>query len=338
MSAAPLLSLRNVTVEFRLDRGWVSAIDEVSLDVGARESVGLVGESGSGKSVTALALLGLLPRGVARVTRGDILFSGRNLLKASPREMRAIRGGRIAMIFQDPMSSLNPVMSVGDQIVETLRLHRRLSRPDARKEAIELLDFVRIADPSRRVDEYPHHLSGGMRQRVMIAQAIACRPELLIADEPTTALDVTIQGQILELLRDLRHHLGMAVLLISHDLGVVAEFVDKVVVMYAGQVVEQGPVVDLFKRPIHPYTEGLMAAIPRLDAEVTRLAAIPGRIPAIGEKIDGCRFHPRCAYADTPCRVPPAPPLARAGDRLSRCPPGISKSQERHLVETRLRT
>jgi oligopeptide/dipeptide ABC transporter ATP-binding protein len=333
MADAPLLSMRNVTVEFRLDRGWGAAIEDVSLDVGARECVGLVGESGSGKSVSALAVLGLLPRRGARVTNGEILFSGRDLLKARTRELRAIRGGRIAMIFQDPMSSLNPVMSVGEQIVETLRLHRRLSRTEARREAIELLDFVRIADPRRRIDEYPHQLSGGMRQRVMIAQAIACQPELLIADEPTTALDVTIQGQILELLRDLRHRLGMAVLLISHDLGVVAEFVDKVVVMYAGQVVEQGPVADLFARPIHPYTEGLMAAIPRLDAQVTRLSAIPGRIPGIGETIDGCRFHPRCAFAIATCRAAPTPPLEKVLSGLARCPPRLAALGEARLVE-----
>ena len=336
MTGAPLLSIRNVTVEFRLDGGWGAAIDDVSFDVGARECVALVGESGSGKSVTALALLGLLPRGGARVQQGEILFSGRDLLKAPTKELRAIRGGRIAMIFQDPMSSLNPVMSVGAQIMETLRLHRGMSRREARKEAIELLDFVRIADPRRRIDEYPHQLSGGMRQRVMIAQAIACQPQLLIADEPTTALDVTIQGQILELLRDLRHRLGMAVLLISHDLGVVAEFVDRVVVMYAGQVVEEGPVADLFARPIHPYTEGLMAAIPKLDSRATRLSAIPGRIPGINEKIAGCRFHPRCAYALDSCRTPPTPPLEKAGNSLARCPPRLVCSNETRPVETGL--
>jgi peptide/nickel transport system ATP-binding protein len=336
MTGAPLLSIQNVTVEFRLDGGWGAAIDDVSFDVEARECVGLVGESGSGKSVTALALLGLLPRSGARVRQGKILYSGRDLLKAPRKELRAIRGKRIAMIFQDPMSSLNPVMSVGEQIMETLRLHRGMSRPEARKEAIELLDLVRIADPRRRIDEYPHQLSGGMRQRVMIAQAISCQPQLLIADEPTTALDVTIQGQILELLRDLRHRLGMAVLLISHDLGVVAEFVDKVVVMYAGQVVEESPVADLFARPIHPYTEGLMAAIPRLDARATRLSAIPGRIPGINEKIAGCRFHPRCAYALASCRTPPRPSLEKAGNSLARCPPRLVRSNETRPVETEL--
>jgi peptide/nickel transport system ATP-binding protein len=317
----PLLAIRGLTVQFRLDSGWASAIEDVSFEIGAHECVGVVGESGSGKSVTALAVLRLLERGTSRVPAGSILFEGHEMLRLPEARLRQIRGGQIAIVFQDPMSSLNPVMTAGDQITETLRLHQGLSRGDARRRAIELLDLVQIADAGRRVDEYPHQMSGGMRQRVMIAQAIACRPKLLIADEPTTALDVTIQAQILELLRDLRQQLGMAVMLISHDLGVIAEFVDKVVVMYAGRVVEQAPVASLFAEPVHPYTLGLMAAIPRLDDDKARLTAIPGRIPGPGEAVAGCRFHPRCGYVETPCRSLPPPLLPLGSERFARCPP-----------------
>jgi peptide/nickel transport system ATP-binding protein/oligopeptide transport system ATP-binding protein len=241
--------------------------------------------------------------------------------------MRDIRGAEIAMIFQDPMSSLNPVLTVADQIGETLALHQGLQGAAARKRAIELLDLVRIPDAARRVDEYPHRLSGGMRQRVMIAIAIACRPKLLIADEPTTALDVTIQAQILELLRDLQAELGMSVILISHDLGVIAEFARRVLVMYAGRVVEEAPVRDIFRAPLHPYSDGLLAAVPRLDADVRRLPAIPGNIPDPGDRIAGCRFSPRCAEAQDACRAKPPALLPAGPGRLARCPPRVAGAQ-----------
>ena len=271
MPAPPLVSIDDLTVQFRTDRGWSTAVEGVSFDIGDGDCVGVVGESGSGKSVTALSMLRLHARRTARFASGSVRYDGRDLLRIPESDLRRIRGRDIAMVFQDPMSSLNPVLTICDQISESLRLHQDMSRADARRRAVELLDLVRIADAGRRVDEYPHRLSGGMRQRVMIAIAIACRPRLLIADEPTTALDVTIQAQILELLRDLRAELGMAVMLISHDLGVIAEFAKRVIVMYAGRVVEDAPVDVLFRHPLHPYTEGLMASVPAIEGETARL-------------------------------------------------------------------
>ena len=321
MASEPLVSIENLTVQFRTDRGWATATEGVSFNIADGDCLGVVGESGSGKSVTALSILRLHARGTSRFTSGTIRYDGHDLLRARERDMRAIRGRDIAMVFQDPMSSLNPVLTICDQISETLMLHRGLSRADARKRAIELLDLVRIADAGRRVDEYPHRFSGGMRQRVMIAIAIACRPRLLIADEPTTALDVTIQAQILELLRDLRKELGMAVMLISHDLGVVAEFARRVVVMYAGRVVEDAPVDALFRKAMHPYTEGLMASMPALDGPVQRLYSIPGRIPDINETVAGCRFSPRCSHAEAVC-LTAMPDLVPVGPgHLVRCAP-----------------
>ncbi len=326
MSAAPLLSIADLTVRFRTDAGWITAIEDIGFDLAPGENLGIVGESGSGKSVTALSILRLHSRAATRIPSGRIIWGGRDLLTLPARELRAVRGGEIAMIFQDPMSSLNPVLTVADQIGETLRLHQDLDAAAARKRAIELLELVRIPDAARRVDEYPHRLSGGMRQRVMIAIAIACRPKLLIADEPTTALDVTIQAQILELLRDLQAELGMSVILISHDLGVIAEFAQRVLVMYAGRVVEQATVRQLFRRPLHPYTDGLLAAVPRLDIDMQRLSAIPGSIPDPGDPIPGCRFSPRCAEAVASCRET-APPLLAAGEgRFARCPPRIARA------------
>src|SRR5258708_29918419 len=320
---APLLAIRNLTVQFRVDSGWVTAVDDVSLDVVAGDCVGIVGESGSGKSVTALSILQLHERATTRMPSGSILYQGQDLLRAPGSTMRRIRGSEIAMIFQDPMSSLNPVLTIADQVSETLRQHQGLTGVAARKRVVELLDLVRISDAARRVDEYPHRLSGGMRQRVMIAMAIACRPRLLIADEPTTALDVTIQAQILELLRDLRSELGMSVMLISHDLGVIAEFAQSVVVMYAGRVVERAPVATLFRRPVHPYTVGLMAAVPKLDGDAARLRTIPGRIPSPPEDISGCRFAPRCDFVEDACLQAP-PPLQPAGEAHSvRRPPRV---------------
>ena len=325
MSAAPLLSVRDLTVEFRTDAGWLTAIDRVSLDLMPQEALGIVGESGSGKSVTALSLLRLHAAGTTRIPSGAISFDGRDLLALPDRAMRRIRGGEIAMIFQDPMSSLNPVLSVADQISETLMLHQGLDRAAARKQAIASLERVRIADAAHRVDAYPHQLSGGMRQRVMIAIAIACRPRVLIADEPTTALDVTIQAQILDLLRDLQSELGMSVILISHDLGVIAEFAQRVMVMYAGRVVEQAPSRGLYRQPMHPYTTGLLAAIPPLDHDVHRLPTIPGSIPDPGRRIPGCRFSPRCAEVEAGCRESP-PELVEVGDgHFARCPPRLAR-------------
>jgi peptide/nickel transport system ATP-binding protein len=320
-----ILTVENLTVQFRGENGWTTAVEDVSFSVGRRECLGIVGESGSGKSVSALSILRLHDRANTRIPRGEIRYQDRDILALTGQELRHLRGGEIAMIFQDPMSSLNPVLTVGDQITETLRLHQSASSAQARRRAIELLDLVRIPDASRRVDEYPHRLSGGMRQRVMIAIAIACQPKLLIADEPTTALDVTIQLQILELLRDLQSDLDMSVILITHDLGVVAQFAHRVVVMYAGQVVETAPVEDLFDRPMHPYTEGLLAAVPKLEGDAARLATIPGSIPDPSERSPGCRFNPRCPEALELCRVR-APALGYAGPgRYSRCPPRLSE-------------
>jgi oligopeptide/dipeptide ABC transporter ATP-binding protein len=323
VAAAPLLAIRDLTVQFRVDAGWVTAVEGVSIDVGEGDCVGVVGESGSGKSVTALSILRLHDRATTRIPSGSIVFKGQDLLKSSKLSLRGIRGGEIAMIFQDPMSSLNPVLTISEQISETIRQHQKMSGTAARHRAVELLDLVRIPDARRRADDYPHRLSGGMRQRVMVAMAIACRPRLLIADEPTTALDVTIQAQILELLRELRKELGMSVMLISHDLGVIAEFAQSVVVMYAGRVVEQAPVAQLFRRPVHPYTIGLMAAVPKLDGDATRLSAIPGRIPGPQEDIPGCRFAPRCGFVQDSCLQTP-PPIEPVGElHTVRCPPQV---------------
>jgi oligopeptide/dipeptide ABC transporter ATP-binding protein len=319
-----LLDVESLTVQFRGENGWITAVEDVSFSVRPQEVLGIVGESGSGKSVTALALLGLHARSGTRIPSGVVRYQGRDLLRMPARALRGIRGGDIAMIFQDPMSSLNPVLTVADQITETLRLHQGLDRRAARKRAIELLDLVRIPDAARRVDEYPHRMSGGQRQRVMIAIAIACAPKLLIADEPTTALDVTIQAQIIDLLRDLQHRLKLSVILISHDLGVIAEFAQRVMVMYAGRVVELAPAEALFTRPLHPYTERLLAAIPPIDRDVHRLPTIAGSIPDAEEQINGCRFHVRCPYALDACAAAPPPLLAAEGGRLSRCPPRLS--------------
>ena len=327
MTEQALLSVENLTVQFRGDAGWVSAIEGVDFAVGPGECLGIVGESGSGKSVSALSILKLHSRANTRYASGAVRYDGRDLLTLPNRQLRRVRGGEIAMIFQDPMSSLNPVLTIADQIMEPLRQHQGLSARAARRQAIELLEMVRISDASRRIDDYPHRLSGGMRQRVMIAIAVACRPKLLIADEPTTALDVTIQSQILELLRDLQREIGMAVILITHDLGVVAEFAQRVVVMYAGRVVESAPVGALFARPMHPYTEGLIRAVPNLDEDVYRLATIPGNIPDPSTSIVGCRFNPRCREAVRSC-MEETPALVNAGaGHVARCPPRVAAGE-----------
>jgi peptide/nickel transport system ATP-binding protein/oligopeptide transport system ATP-binding protein len=296
-----LLRVSDLSVQFRTDAGIVRAVDGVSFDIRQGETLAVVGESGCGKSVTAMAVLRLIESQRGEVTGGKIEFDGVDLRSKSEVEMRAIRGNDIAMIFQEPMTSLNPVYSVGDQIGEVLDLHRGLSAESAAREVVRLLELVRIPDPVQRAREYPHQLSGGMRQRVMIAMALACRPKLLIADEPTTALDVTIQAQILDLLRDLQRRLGMSVLLITHDLGVVAELAQRVVVMYAGKVAERGDVLSIFERPKHPYTAGLFLSIPELEGTRDKLLPIAGSVPDALAFPSGCRFHPRCPYRLEPC-------------------------------------
>jgi peptide/nickel transport system ATP-binding protein len=278
-------------------------VDGVSFSLEAGRTLGIVGESGCGKSVSALSIMGLVPRPPGRIAGGEILFEGRDLLKLEAAQLRALRGDRIAMIFQEPMSSLNPAFTVGDQIAEVLIRHRKYGKKDARDRAVEMLRRVRIPSPERRYDDYPHRLSGGMRQRAMIAMALACEPKLLIADEPTTALDVTIQAQILELLRALREETGTAIILITHDLGVVAELADDVAVMYAGRIVEHAGVERLFAEPQHPYTIGLLGSIPRLHLEQERLAAIEGQVPGPFSGGAGCRFAPRCPFAINRCRT-----------------------------------
>ncbi len=319
----PLLRVRDLKTYFVTDRGagTARAVDGVSFDLQPGETLGIVGESGCGKTVTSLSILRLIPEPPGHIRPGSYIeFEGRNLLTLAPKELRAIRGNRIAMIFQEPMTSLNPVLTIGDQVAEAAIVHQRLSRRAARARAIEMLQQVGIPDPGSRVDDYPHQLSGGMRQRVMIAMALICHPQILIADEPTTALDVTIQAQILELLARLQQQLGMAVLLITHDLGVVAGTADRVVVMYAGQVVETAPTPELFARPEHPYTEGLMASIPRLDRPRERLHSIPGSVPAATAWPTGCRFHPRCPYAWEKCRTEEPPLLdTQVADHSARC-------------------
>ena len=298
MSAAPLLEVADLSVRFDTDAGTVHAVDRMSFTLAEREVLGIVGESGCGKSVTAMSLLRLLPP-TASIS-GRARFGGDELLDVSARRLRRIRGNEIGFVFQEPMTSLNPVFTVGRQVEETLRKHRGLSRAAARKRAIELLDLVHIPAPERRVREYPHQLSGGMRQRVMIAMAVACEPKILIADEPTTALDVTIQAGILDLMRELRERLGTAIILITHNLGVVADIADRVVVMYAGRKAEEAPVRELFARPQHPYTIGLLGAIPLPGAasKQDRLKEIPGRVPSLAELPDHCAFAPRCPRAD----------------------------------------
>jgi peptide/nickel transport system ATP-binding protein/oligopeptide transport system ATP-binding protein len=314
-----LLSVRDLRTWFTSESGPTRAVDGVSFDVHEGETVGLVGESGCGKTVTALSVLGLVPQPAGRIMQGSsVVFRGDELVGASEPRLRAIRGGEISMVFQDPMSSLNPVYSVGDQIIEALRLHRGLGVRAAREEAARLLEEVEIPAAAERLDDYPHQLSGGMQQRVMIAMALSCAPALLIADEPTTALDVTIQAQILEILARTREARGMSVLLITHDLAVVAETCDRVVVMYAGQIVESGTVDDVFTDPLHPYTRGLLDSIPSEPKPGRRLASIPGSVPSATEWPSGCRFRPRCPSAFESCTE--APQMNNAGrGRTFRC-------------------
>jgi len=314
----PIFELRDLSVVFDTPDGTVQVVDNVSLSVSAGRTLGLVGESGSGKSVTCLAALGLLAaRG--RVIGGEVMFNGRDLLKISEAEMSKLRGCEVAMVFQDPMVSLNPVRTIGWQISESLFLHQSLSRDGAKKRTLELLDMVGIPNSKTRFGEYPHQFSGGMSQRAMIAMAIACKPKMLIADEPTTALDVTIQAQILELLSDLKKELNMALILITHDLGVIAEAADDVAVMYAGRVVEEAPVLELFDSPLHHYTKGLLNSLPRVDRKVERLSAIEGAAPPPQEFVQGCRFEARCGHCDDSCSNIRPPFIDISGTRRVAC-------------------
>jgi oligopeptide/dipeptide ABC transporter ATP-binding protein len=298
----PLLEIRDLRVSFKTGGSVVSAVDGVSLHVNDDEIIAIVGESGCGKSVTLLSILRLIQTPPGHIDAGQILLKGCNLLKLSEREMREIRGNEIAMIFQEPMSSLNPVFTVGDQISEAITLHQKVDRREALSRVVEMLRLVGIPDPEKRRQDYPHQMSGGMRQRVMIAMALSCNPKLLLADEPTTALDVSVEAQILDLIRRLQKELGMAIILVTHNLGVVAGIAQRVLVMYAGKIVEEGDVFSIFSSPLHPYTEGLLKCAPRLDRDVERLYVIEGSVPDPVSFPKGCRFHPRCAYAVDDCR------------------------------------
>jgi peptide/nickel transport system ATP-binding protein len=319
MERTPLLEVRGLRTHFATERGEVRAVDGVDFSLQRGRTLGIVGESGCGKSVTALSILRLVPQPPGRIAGGEVRFEGEDLLKATAQRMRDLRGDKLSMIFQEPMTSLNPAFPVGDQIAEALLRHRNLTRGEAHEKAVAMLRKVRIPAPESRAREYPHQLSGGMRQRVMIAMALACNPRLLIADEPTTALDVTIQAQILELMRALRAELGTAIILITHDLGVIAEVADDVIVMYAGQVVERCAVPRLFAEPHHPYTIGLLGSIPRLDHEQAQLSAIEGFVPDAAAMPAGCRFHPRCPFSVAKCRREEPPLMEVAKDHLASC-------------------
>jgi oligopeptide/dipeptide ABC transporter ATP-binding protein len=332
--AEPLLDVRGLSVEFRSRHGAIRAVDDVDLRIGRGETLGLVGESGSGKSVTSLAITGLTPHTGGRVVAGSVRFAGREMLELDDRERAGILGRDIGMIFQQPVRSLNPTMRVGEQIAETVRRHRDVSRAQAWDRAVEMLDRVRIPDAASRARDYPHTFSGGMCQRVMIAVALACEPQLLIADEPTTALDVTVQARVLDLLREIQQDTGIAVLLITHDLGVVARSCDRMAVMYCGQIVESGPVREVLAAPEHPYTEGLLGAVP-VRGSRSRLVAVPGSAPAADALPGGCRFHPRCGYAMAgTCDVGTPTLTARSGTRVDRClhPGGAGPSGHRSTV------
>ena len=300
--AQPILSVRNLRTYFRTDDGIVKAVDGVSFDLAPGETLGIVGESGSGKTVTCLSAMNLIPQPPGYFPSGKILFGGQDVLRMSQRELQAMRGDQVSMIFQDPMTSLNPYLTVERQLTEVLEVHQRMSRAAARQQSIEVLSRVGIPDAERRMDQYPHQFSGGMRQRVMIAMALLCEPKLLIADEPTTALDVTIQAQILDLIRDLKRDFNTSVILITHDLGVVAGVTDRLIVMYAGKIAEQGSTEQVFVQPGHPYTQGLLASVPRLDEAIDdQLVAIPGLPPDLSNLPGGCPFHPRCGHAVDRC-------------------------------------
>ncbi|TDF65696.1 ABC transporter ATP-binding protein [Cupriavidus sp. L7L] len=318
--AKPILQVKNLTTRFRTDRGVVTAVDRVSFDVAAGETLAIVGESGSGKSVIALSILGLIPQPPGIIESGEIRFEGQDLLRLKPVAMRAIRGNRIAMVFQEPMSSMNPALTVGKQIAEPIRVHQGRAWGDAYEEAAELLAQVQIPEPRSRVHAYPHQFSGGMRQRAMIAMALACKPKLIIADEPTTALDVTVQAQILDLLKGLAQQAGTALILITHDLGVVARYADRVAVMYGGRLVETATADELYRHPAHPYTRGLMACVPRLDGDTSQpLVPIDGQPPDLTALGPGCAFLPRCRLAQEQCRQTPPELRAVSDQHLKAC-------------------
>ena len=314
-----LLEVKDLCVEFQTAEGTVRAVDHLNYVLHKGEKLGIVGESGSGKSVSSLGMLKLIPNPPGKITGGEILYHGKDLVKASEREMQKIRGNEISMIFQEPMTSLNPIIKCGKQIAESLRIHWGMKKKDAMEEAVHMMQAVGIADSELRAHEYPHQMSGGMRQRVMIAMALVCQPKILIADEPTTALDVTIQAQILDLIRKMNEKMGTSVLFITHDLGVVSELCDTVIVMYTGHIVEQAPASELFSEPKHPYTVGLLDAVPRITKERDPLKTIEGMVPNPTERIEGCSFSPRCPYATDQCRKE-APPMKHISDtRQVRC-------------------
>ncbi len=315
----PILEIKDLCVEFQTVEGTVHAVDHLNYTLHKGEKLGIVGESGSGKSVSSLGMMQLIPNPPGRITGGEILYHGKDLVKASEKEMQKIRGNEISMIFQEPMTSLNPIIKCGKQIAESLRLHRGMKKKEAMEEAVQMMHAVGIANPEVRAHEYPHQMSGGMRQRVMIAMALACQPQILIADEPTTALDVTIQAQILDLIRELNESMGTSVVFITHDLGVVSELCDTVIVMYTGHIVEQAPVKELFENPKHPYTRGLLNAIPRITKERNPLETIEGMVPNPNERIEGCSFSPRCPYAIDQCRKAEPPMTELPDGRLVRC-------------------
>ncbi len=314
----PVLEIRDLQAEFRGRHGTVKAVNGVSYSVAAGETLAVVGESGCGKSATAMSALRVLPDRIGRVTGGQVVFCGEDLLEKSEKEMTQIRGRDIGMIFQEPMTSLNPVLTIGRQLTETMEIHLGIDRKEAERRAVDLLKKVRIADAERRLGEYPHQLSGGMRQRVMLAMATACEPKLLIADEPTTALDVTVQAQILDMLKSLSVERGIATILITHNLGLVARYADRVVVMYAGRVVESGTTLEIFQRPRHPYTKALLRSMPRLDQEQEKLEGIGGQPPNLSELPTGCPFRPRCPMAVEQCAVE-MPPLEESGGHSAAC-------------------
>ena len=317
--AQPILQVQQLVTQFRTKNGYITAVDKVSFTVHKGETLGIVGESGCGKSVTSLSILRLLPGGIGRIAQGQILFKGEDLVKKSSRELSRIRGKDIAMIFQDSMTSLNPVLTVGYQLEETIAVHMKAPRSEIRKQALDILTRVGVSAPEQRLKEFPHQLSGGMRQRVMIAMALSCSPSLLIADEPTTALDVTIQAQIIDLMVELKDKIDAAIMLITHDMGVVAEMADSIMVMYAGQIVEYGTARQIFGEPLHPYTRGLLSSIPRLDKDTKRLYAIEGTVPSLGALQEGCRFCVRCDCAMYICGET-CPPVFEAPDgRQVRC-------------------
>lgn len=313
-----LLEVKDLKTHFYTVDGILPAVDGVSFNVSKGETLGIVGESGSGKSVTARSIMRLVPNPPGKIVSGSIKFNGEDLLLKKENEMRKIRGGKIGMIFQDPMTSLNPLFTIGNQMIEAIRIHQKVGKKEAREKAIEALKMVGIPSPEARIDNYPHNMSGGMRQRVMIAMALSCNPELLIADEPTTALDVTIQAQILDLIKDMKNKLNMSVLIITHDLGVVADMADKIIVMYAGKMMEYSSVLDLFDNPLHPYTKGLLDSIPTLDMEGDRLKSIEGNLPNVSLDFKGCRFAERCSERSEKCLVQD-PELIKVNNSYVRC-------------------